>query len=299
MRAVAVAVLAASILSWAAPAFAQPQCQTWQSMPFAQLSGPNGANNPVEALCVWAAPTGAAIVAGGSFSQMQGVDAGNIAYRDAQTGTWKALGAGTNGTIRALTVYNGDLIAGGFFTEAGGQAANHIARWDGTSWQPLGAGMNNNVYALTVYNGELIAAGYFTTAGAVAAAHIARWNGSTWQTLGNGINDWVISLAVYNGELIAGGYFSVAGGVAASRIAKWNGSSWSAMGSGTNAEVVAMTVFPGGLAVGGRFTSAGGLAATRIASWNGSWHTMSSGMDGIVSSLMSYHNELYAGGGFM
>ena len=68
-------------------------------------------------------------------------------------------------TCAALTVYNGELIAGGRFTTAGGVTCNYIARWNGATWQPLGAGMNGDVYALTVYNGELIAGGYFTTAG--------------------------------------------------------------------------------------------------------------------------------------
>ncbi len=37
----------------------------------------------------------------------------------------------------ALTVYNGELIAGGDFNIAGGVDANSIARWDGNDWQPL------------------------------------------------------------------------------------------------------------------------------------------------------------------
>ena len=38
----------------------------------------------------------------------------------------------------ALTVYNGQLVAGGNFTTAGGVACNRIACWDGTSWQTPG-----------------------------------------------------------------------------------------------------------------------------------------------------------------
>ena len=33
---------------------------------------------------------------------------------------WSPLGSGMNGTVYALTVYNGNLIAGGYFTTAGG-----------------------------------------------------------------------------------------------------------------------------------------------------------------------------------
>jgi hypothetical protein len=126
--------------------------------------------------------------------------------------------------VGALTIFNGELIAGGSFTTAGGISASKIARWDGTDWQPLGSGMNDSVRSLTVYNGELIAGGYFTTAGGVSANHIARWNGTTWQPLGTGTvgpDPHVPALTVYNGELIAGGPFTVAGGYASAHWARW------------------------------------------------------------------------------
>ena len=46
--------------------------------------------------------------------------------------------------VCALTVYNGELIAGGWFTTAGGVTCNCIARWDGSAWQPLGSGMSGH-----------------------------------------------------------------------------------------------------------------------------------------------------------
>src|SRR5438477_8623746 len=66
--------------------------------------------------------------------------------------------------VRALTVYNGQLIAGGDFLVADNSVhVNHVARWDGASWQPLGSGLGpplyGTVYALAVYNGDLIAGG--------------------------------------------------------------------------------------------------------------------------------------------
>jgi hypothetical protein len=73
---------------------------------------------------------------------------------------WFQLGTGTNDDVRALTEYNNNVVAGGFFTTAGGITANHIAKWGGNSWvADFGSGFNNDVYALTVYNGDLIAGG--------------------------------------------------------------------------------------------------------------------------------------------
>ena len=110
---------------------------------------------------------------------------------------------GCNDRVCALTVYDGDLIAGGFFTEAGDVPVARIARWDGHTWQPLGQGVAGereytdttggsiifppHVLALTVYAGDLIAAGSFSEAGGQTAHSIARWDGAAWQPLGGGM----------------------------------------------------------------------------------------------------------------
>ncbi|MFH1748250.1 MAG: hypothetical protein ABIG44_14545, partial [Planctomycetota bacterium] len=96
------------------------------------------------------------------------------------------MGGGDYPYVLALTVYNGELIAGGYFTTAGGVSANCIAKWNGTSWAPLGTGMaefpgsgfSPAVGALAVYNGALIAVGNFAVAGDVTANHIAKWSPS-------------------------------------------------------------------------------------------------------------------------
>ncbi len=85
---------------------------------------------------------------------------------------------GLNGPVYAVTVYNGHLIAGGNFTQAGNIVARYIASWDGNSWQPLGSGMNGSVYALTVYDGEFDCGRLFHEAGGIDANHIARWDGN-------------------------------------------------------------------------------------------------------------------------
>jgi hypothetical protein len=172
-----------------------------------------------------------------------------------------------NSPVVALTVYGGELIAGGSFITAGGSSANYIARWNGSAWSALGAGMGSEVRALTVYGGELIAGGNFTTAGGTSANYIARWNGSAWSALGTGMNSSVVALTVYGGELIAGGSFTAAGGTPASNIARWNGSAWSALGSGLNNAVSALTVYGGELIAGGFFTTAGGRPSPWIAAW--------------------------------
>jgi hypothetical protein len=165
------------------------------------------------------------LIAAGNFATAGGVPADNIAAWDGSS--WSPLGSGVSdgsntGTITALAVFDGKLIAGGYFTTAGGSPVNSIATWDGNTWSPLGQGVGNGtVLALTVHNGELVAGGGFTSAGSIPASNIAAWNGSAWSAFGEGMDGGVTALTVFNGQLIAGGMFTTAGGYPASCIAFW------------------------------------------------------------------------------
>jgi hypothetical protein len=279
-----------------------PSCIDWLSMPFAAGSLPQGADNAINAFTEFDFNGGGTpwLVAAGDFTTIEGVAANRVAVRDPATGKWQPLGAGTDGSIRCLAIFNGQLYAGGLFTHADGQVANHIARWDGSAWQPVGGGANNDVYALSTFNSQLIAGGFFTSIGAVGAAHIAAWNGTVWSAIGTGTNDWVIALGQYNGELIAGGYFTIAGGFVCNRIARWNGTNWLPLGSGMNQEVVCLGSYSGGLVAGGRFTTAGGLTVNRIARWTGNaWTPIGTGADNIVIGLSNFNGDLIAGGSFL
>ena len=221
--------------------------------------------------------------------------------------TWAPLGSGMNGDVTCLAVLpNGDLVAGGNFTTAGGVVAKYIARWNGSSWAPIGSGFSQNVHSVAVLsNGQLIA-------GDNDSGFIHRWNGGSWSTLGTGTDGSVTALlALPNGNLVAGGIFFTAGGVTASKIARWNGSSWSAFGSGLTggggtapSTVNSLNVLPNGdLVAGGNFTTAGGVGASGIARWNGSsWSALGSGLTGggpSVSSLIVLPNgDLVVGGYF-
>jgi hypothetical protein len=86
-------------------------------------------------------------------------------------------------------VAGGTLYAGGYFTNAGGVAANYIAQWNGSSWSPLGSGMNGGVIALAVSGGTLYAGGVFTTAGTNVSAYAAEaiLNPGNWLALQAGL----------------------------------------------------------------------------------------------------------------
>lgn len=232
---------------------------------------------------------------------------------------WAAGGNfGTENEVKALAVFDDGsgpaLYAGGFFTTAGGESANYIAKWNGSSWSPMGSGMDAWVDSLAVFNDTggdaLYAGGNFTTAGGLPANRIAKWNGSTWSALGPGLNAAVYELAIVDDgggdALYAGGAFNnvEGGGTPLSKIAKWDGSNWSAVGSGTtDASVFVLAVFGPALYAGGEFTTIGGVSADHIAQWDGlSWSALGSGVSGPVNALAVFDDgggpALYVGGAF-
>ena len=56
-------------------------------------------------------------------------------------------GGSIEGYARTIAVApDGDVYVGGYFFEAGGIEAHHVARWDGAAWYPLGSGTDNLDY---------------------------------------------------------------------------------------------------------------------------------------------------------
>jgi hypothetical protein len=263
------------------------------------------------------APNGDLYV-GGSFNRAGSVAAAGVARWNGST--WSALGSGVGGPsipfVEALAVApGGDVYVGGNFTNAGGTAANYVARWNGSSWSALGSGVNGVAedFALAP-TGEVYVAGSFSTAGGAAANAVARWNGSSWSSLGLGLHypggaagrAFDIVLAP-GGVIYAAGEFSQAGGLPASRVARWDGSRWSALGAGVGSATSALDgaykmvlAANGDLYVGGSFDLAGGSPAPNIARWDGSsWSPLGTSLNDAVMDLTQDANgRLYAAGYF-
>jgi hypothetical protein len=266
--------------------------------------------------------TGTSIVAGGSFTTIDGVFASHIAKRT-RSG-WAPLGSGTNLPISAIAVFDDGtgpaLYAGGPFTSAGGPAAFHIAKWNGTSWSPVGAGANDAVTSLYTYDdgtgAALYVGGAFTSIGGVTASGIAKWNGTTWTPLGPGVNGQVYCMLDFDDgtgrALYVGGDFQHAGSQHATYIGKWDGAHWTGVGEGmSNYGIVhALARFDDGQGIAlyavGEFQSAGGVVVNRVAKWNGStWSALGFGLQGGSQKALALGvfddgsgPALYAGGNF-
>jgi hypothetical protein len=227
------------------------------------------------------------LVVGGQFASAGGVPAACVARWNG--GSWAPLGTGMSNPgnlaprVMGLAVLpNGDLVAAGEFTHAGGAYVGHVARWDGTAWSSLGGGLDAMALSMVrTPDGSIVVAGRFLTAGGVPCNAIARWNGTSWSPLGGGLTNntligiWVYALAAgANGDVYAGGTLIAAGGQAATHVARWDGTAWSPMGDGLGNfitdYVAGLFVLPNGdVLAGGYFRGSGLLNINHLARWNG------------------------------
>ncbi|MCG3125911.1 MAG: hypothetical protein CHACPFDD_00738 [Phycisphaerae bacterium] len=150
------------------------------------------------ALAVFDDGGGAKLYVGGAFTTAAGKLVHHIACWDGQN--WSDVGGGMNpfGYVIELVVHDDGsgpaLYAGGEFTEAGGVAAHHVARWNGQQWSPVGTGVESRfdgVQAMTVFDAgdgtQLYVGGDFHTAGGKPAKRVARWDGLEWHPVGDGL----------------------------------------------------------------------------------------------------------------
>lgn len=283
------------------------QCP-WNWAPGHGLPGVDGV---VQSLTTWDpdgnGPLAPQAVLGGQFGLGGTAVANNIVLFDPPSGTWGALGQGTNGPVWALVGTAAGLVAGGHFAFAGSVACNNVARWNGASWQPLGTGLDGNVATLaTTANGDLYA-GFFPSSVAGPMQGIARWNGTSWVSVGggvtrNGSSGSVTKLVLLpNGDLLVLGDFDAAGGMAAPNIAVWNGSAWAAFGTLPVPVAWAALLLPNGdVAIGGDRTTPFGPGPF-VWRWNGTaWQDLfmpisSGSFDSVRSLGLDGNGDLVAG----
>lgn len=218
------------------------------------------------------------------------------------------------GDVRALTVMNGELYAGGTFNNASGR---YISKWNGTAWQPVGtagSGPNNWVFGLSSYRPDstasserLIVTGEFSACGATPTNRIAelRQDG-TWAALGSGITapsgssgtSWnFASLPVAPGDtdLVVG--TAMISGTQAGQVLRWTGTTWQTYG--TPSGPVYGVAYDGGIIAGGSFTQISGVSAVGVARRaDATWAVMGTGTDGAVRDLLVHNGVLYACGDF-
>ena len=133
-----------------------------------------------------------------------------------------------------LIADNGDVLVSGRFTEAGGQEAKRVARWDGQDWYAFGAGFESVVMELMIGPDDRLYAGGGRVTGDEVVNSLTYWDGVRWRPLwdGQGVDGTISALLADGDTLYAGGSFQTAGGTDTRGIGRWDGDEWSALGPG-------------------------------------------------------------------
>ncbi len=240
--------------------------------------------------------TNGQILAGGSFSDVNGLPENNLARLNADGSldvTFLNKMAGANGTIQTIVnQFDNRIVVGGGFTTINGVNLNYIARLmvDGsidTSFNP-GAGANGPVYAIaqTFVAGvpEIYAGGSFSSLNSVISPGVARLNSNgtvdTAFNAGSGVDGSVYAIATYPtnsvfaGKVLIGGSFVHYNGAVVNGLVRVNadGSLDVAFNPGTaatNGVVDTIVIQPDGRAlVGGSFAFFNGVTANNITRLN-------------------------------
>jgi Secretion system C-terminal sorting domain len=211
---------------------------------------------------------------------------------------WAAFGGGTNGEVKELLeLANGDMLVAGVFTEAGGTAANHVARYNGSTYTALPGLPPGEINTAIEFNGSIYVGGSFNG----GSMDLAKWNGTTWdlEAVFSSKYAVVTDLHVHGGVLHAAGEASGFAGISY-EVHRLLGGSWELIGQTLNGTIRSLATFDGALVCGGDFTGnifSQDSAIVHVAKLNGGvWEQLGEGLNGRVFDMLVHENQLYAGG---
>jgi len=135
-------------------------------------------------------PTTNGLYVGGNFTSVGGQTVNRVALLSANE-TWSALGAGIGPwTVKALSLHNGSLYAGGNFTQDGaGQPLNHMAVWSDPA-------------ALQSFSEPLITVQYCPPLLTLTAKTALQGTFTRSNSLGQALHTQPLSLSLYTPETI-------------------------------------------------------------------------------------------------
>lgn len=218
-----------------------------------------------------------------------------------QGNAWTALGrpGPFNVPPSELIVYKSDLIAGGAFTNAGGNPdADYLARWDGHRWHSMGDMGQAPVLALAT-DGETLYAG-LAGSQSFELGTVVMWRDETWTRVGDQrFNGRVSDIALHDNEVYVSGEFRLHGEETV--LLHWNGAVWRSLLPEVPRRNVNVLHHSGSnLYVAGIFTNLGGDPNIRhLARWDGQhWHDMGLTEYVDIRAITSHRGTVYVGGAF-
>ncbi len=166
-------------------------------------------------------------------------------------------------------------------TYVGGQIAEGILAFDGTSFTPLGVRDPLRVHAMLVTDSGLLVA---------EGDRLSRWDGASWSVVASGLGFVPSAMIEWNGHIVIGGRF----GLVFVRGSEFDAVLFPGL---ETAQISAMAGVGRQLVVVGRRTT--GAAALGIAAWSdeaGAWHDF--GFDGVVADVVVLDRALLFAGEF-
>lgn len=211
---------------------------------------------------------GGAALIGGSFANVGGVSAPNLARLNSDGSFDSSYLANADGPVDAIAVLpSGSAVVGGAFAHVQGQPQANLARITigGTLDTTFNPAVNGAVDAIAIQsNSQIVVGGSFTTAGGVVTPNLARLgpSGSPDASFLPSVNGTVDAIVVQpNGQIVIAGSFTNVGGQSMVGLARLNanGSLDGSFNPGANGPVNAVTLqVDGTFYVAGSFTTIGG-----------------------------------------
>jgi hypothetical protein len=178
------------------------------------------------------------LIAGGDFGAMgTNLKTKRIALWNGTT--WQNMGAGFDGQVRALAVFNNELYAAGNFEKDSSGTISYpgrIAKWNGNAWIAVSNdSQTSDVRAMTVFNGKLYITNmrYDNQINTVRPV-VSAFDGTNWSDVPGEFKgplnyNYLFTLGEYKGKLVAAGVFDSVDNIATHRAAIWNGNNWEAL----------------------------------------------------------------------
>ncbi|SPE52188.1 hypothetical protein SBV1_1460008 [Verrucomicrobia bacterium] len=208
------------------------ECESWQTVGAFTITDGSGTDPGVSCLFL----KGNSLYVAGWFEAAGGVAATNIAKYDVVTGTWSAVGDGSELTqVQAIVVDNATNVYVALPDPQGvrGQVSPMLKMWNGASWVTVGGGLVSSsltdylegVRSLATDGTNIFAGGDFDGAynlgSFVSSYSIIKWTGTSWSSIVPDYHYWcwnpsggyydtpyVYSLALCGTNLLAAGDFT-------------------------------------------------------------------------------------------
>lgn len=249
-----------------------------------------GIDNPILAIVEY----GGRVIAGGEFTRLGDAPANHVAAWDGIR--WSTLGDGFDAPVRALTIFHGQLVAAGDFSRSGGIECNRVAIWDGSAWRnAVGDEVPGSVVAVAEHAGQLVLAVQFPAVGDTPASFsVYLSDGSALVPIALENPGTIARFFTHEGRLLVGGNFTSIAGFASRNLAAWDGEGWGTVDTWQRGPVLCMGRFQGDLVVGASFRD----GVWRLDSRTRLWTAVGRGLSSGATSLVEYHGDLIAIGGF-